>query len=127
MKSTRCARSARRPIPSPAVWECPDGEVAESRAQLVPASIITAALAALSTEASSEDICLCARGAFAHPAGWLPRPALEGANSLVYARHRAELLSPEGPRAPANGGVCGRLFIDGSCRRRPIRELSRAA
>eukprot|EP00959_Pyramimonas_sp_CCMP1952_P319787 6691315-Pyramimonas_sp.AAC.1 len=57
-------------------------------------------------EADSHAVALYTRGAFAHPADALPRPALEGTNALHYAWHVDELESPDGPFSPLMVG-CG--------------------
>ena len=99
------------------------------RSQLVDASVVSdsALVWAAAAEADSHVVALYTRGAFAHPADVLPRPAVEGSNALLYAWHVDELESPEGPKVPRNGHMWGHLFLDGSCQRHVVRELSRAA
>ena len=104
------------------LWECPHGPVAELRADLVDASIIESALAA---KAAEDDVFVYISGAFRHPADSYPRPCSEFDDGPVLVWHRDDILNSNGQR-PGNE-LWGSLFVDGSCARHPIRELSRAA
>ena len=102
------------------LWVCP--HCAEERAEVAEASVIASAL---DTEAENYSANLFCHGAFAHPADFLPRPCKDGAVQFVW--HKDVLVGPQGPEEPREGDVWGHLFLDGSCNRHIINELSRAA
>ena len=97
------------------LWRCPCFD--SVRSELIDQYILDAAAAADPTDPLTE--MLYCRGLFPHPGDVFPRPA--GEDSGIQARH----VWHEPP--PDDGDFRGPVFIDGSCHRHQIVELSRAA
>ncbi|CAK0815028.1 unnamed protein product [Prorocentrum cordatum] len=98
------------------LWRCP--AVASTRGETVSQSLIDEAADA--DLADPEVALLFTRGVFPHPGDVFPRPSREFLDCEFQAR--CEWVEP-----PQDGGTFdGDIFLDGSCFRHEIAELSRA-
>ena len=98
------------------LWSCPSCQ--QEREEVLGEKNGFMIQAALEAE-EHEDILLYTRGLFRHPGDKFPRPLTDG--GIVFQN-----LAPGGEaRSGQDFALEGHLFIDGSCHRHPIRELSR--
>ena len=106
------------------IWECPFGPAAKDRQNLVEPEVIEAALSAKAT-GNLEEYFVFISGAFRHPADSYPRALTEQDDGPTLIWHQRPEFGPDG--APVHNRLWGDLFVDGSCMRHTVRELSRAA
>eukprot|EP00959_Pyramimonas_sp_CCMP1952_P159790 3342033-Pyramimonas_sp.AAC.1 len=106
------------------LWECQHGPVAEARASLVDQDMIDAAVAAKASD-EHDDLLVFTSGAFRHPADVYPRALTEVDDGPFLVWHDDTLEPPDGGERGTS--MWGSLFVDGSCSRHVVRELSRAA
>ena len=100
------------------LWECTAPQVVEARKQAAPWWATTKA------KAAGPDDPLFAKGMFEHPEAYMPQPfKADGDNG--YGRVRAATAAGTGVPT-SNLQLRGSVYVDGSCTRHPIRDLSRA-
>ena len=105
------------------LWEC--SACADVRQEAVDEDVLEAARL---TEAEDYEWTLWMFGAFRHPGDYFPRP---DTSADVLVNWNVEEMFIPGSLVPTATspqlGVWGPLFVDGSCIRHPVAELSRSA
>ena len=106
------------------IWVCPC--VQEVRDEHIPSWIQKAALEV--SEDDPERAALWLHGSFLHPGDYAPKPLSSDGVNLEW--HVEALPDPARPGLPPsivpNNGFWGHIFMDGSCYKHAVRELSRA-